>query len=110
MLKVNDKIKVHLYDTSNREIQTRHIDTVFTVCEKNGKLGIDWNTEKSPYTCKGEVFNPFETFANTVIFENVETGEKYYFSDIENDIVMTCYKSIPCSRCSKMETCTFKKL
>ena len=40
MLKANDKIKVHLFDSSNREIQTRHIDTVFTVYEKNGKLGI----------------------------------------------------------------------
>ena len=110
MLKVNDKIKVHLYGTSNREIQTRHIDTVFTVYEKNGKLGIDWNTEKSPYTCKGDIFTPFETFANTVIFENVETGEKFHFSNIENDIVMICNKSIPCCGCSKMETCTLEKL
>ena len=44
MLKVNDKIKVHLFNSSNREIQTRHFNTVFTVCEKNGKLGINWNT------------------------------------------------------------------
>lgn len=87
MLKVNDKIKVHLYDTSNREIQTRHINTVFTVYEKNGKLGIDWNTERSPYTCRGDIFTPFETFASTVIFENVETGEKFYFSNIENAVV-----------------------
>lgn len=110
MLKANDKIKVHLYDTSNREIQTRHFNTVFTVYEKNGKLGIDWNTERSPYTCKGDIFTPFYTFADSVIFENVETKEKYYFSDIENDIVMICCKSIPCCGCSKMETCTFKKL
>ena len=87
MLKVNDKIKVHLYDTSNREIQTRHINTVFTVYEKNGKLGIDWNTERSPYTCRGDIFTPFETFASTVIFENVETREKFYFSNIENAVV-----------------------
>ena len=45
-IKANDKIKVHLYDTSNREIQTRHINTVFTVYEKNGKLGIDWNQKE----------------------------------------------------------------
>ena len=38
MLKANDKIKVHLYDTINREIQTRHIDTVFTVYEKTENL------------------------------------------------------------------------
>ena len=110
MLKANDKIKVHLYDTSNREIQTRHINTVFTVYEKNGKLGIDWNTERSPYTCKGDIFTPFETFASTVIFEDVETGEKYHFSNIENDIVMICNKSIPCCGCSKMETCTLEKI
>lgn len=88
MLKANDKIKVHLYDSSNRKIQTRHVDTVFTVYEKNGKLGIDWNTERNPYTCKGDVFTPFETFANTVIFENVETGKKYCFSNIENAVVI----------------------
>ena len=27
-----------------------------------------------------------------------------------NDIVMICNKSIPCCGCSKMETCTLKKL
>lgn len=101
MLKANDKIKVHLFNSSNREIQTRHIDTVFTVYEKNGKLGIDWN---------GDIFTSFETFANTVIFENVETGENYHFSNIENDIEMICNKSIPCCGCSKMETCTLEKL
>ena len=110
MLKANDKIKVHLYDTSNREIHTRHINTVFTVYEKAGKLGIDWNTERSPYTCRGDIFTPFYTFASNVIFEDVETGENYHFSNIENDIVMICNKSIPCCGCSKMETCTLEKL
>ena len=86
MLKVNDKIKVHLYDTSNREIQTRHIDTVFTVYKKNGQLGIDWNTERSQYTCKGEGFNPFETFASTVIFEDVKNGKQYHFDNITNNL------------------------
>lgn len=43
MLKVNDKVKVHMYDTCNREIKTRNYGTVFTVKEVNGKLGIDWN-------------------------------------------------------------------
>lgn len=87
MMKANDKIKVHLYDTSNKEIKTRNCDQVFTVYEKNGKLGIDYNTERSAYTCKGDIFTPFETFASTVIFENVETGELFHWSNIENSIV-----------------------
>lgn len=86
MLKENDMIKVHLYDTSKKEIKTRNFDKVFRIYEKSGKLGIDWNTERSLYTCKGEIFTPFETFASTVVFENVENGEKYHFSNIENNI------------------------
>lgn len=86
-MKTNDTIKVHLYDSSNREIRTRNYDKTFFVYEKNGKLGIDWNTEKSPYTCNGDVFTPFETFAQSVIFENVETKELFYFSNIENAVV-----------------------
>ena len=43
MLKVNDKVKVHMYDTYNREIKTRNYGTVFTVKEVNGKLGIQRN-------------------------------------------------------------------
>ena len=86
MIKANDKIKVHMY-SNNREIQTRHINTVFTVYEKNGVLGIDWNTAKSPYTCKGDIFTPFYTFADSVIFENVETGEKFHFNNLKNDVV-----------------------
>lgn len=87
MLKVNDKVKVHMYDTCNREIKTRNYGAVFTVKEVNGKLGIDWNTEKSLSTCNGEVFTPFETFAPTAIFENVENGKKYHWSNAENGIV-----------------------
>ena len=86
-MKTNDMIKVHLYDTSNREIKTRNYDKTFCVYEKNGKLGIDWNTERSPYTCKGDMFTPFETISQSVIFENVETGELFHFSNIENAVV-----------------------
>lgn len=86
MLKIDDKIKVHLFDTRNREIKTRNYGKVFEVYEKGGKLGIDWNTEKSPYTCKGEIFTPFETFACSVIFESVETGENYRFSNIKKGL------------------------
>lgn len=86
-MKTNDMIKVHLYDSSNREIRTRNYDKTFCVYEKHGKLGIDWNTEKSPCTCKGDVFTPFETFAQSVIFENVETGELFHFSNIKKAVV-----------------------
>ena len=86
-MKTNDIIKVHLYDSSNREIRTRNYDKTFRVYEKSGKLGIDWNTEKSPYTCNGDVFTPFETFAQSAIFENIETGEFFHFSNIENAVV-----------------------
>lgn len=52
-LRINDKIKVHLFDTNNKEIKTRNFNKIFTVCEENGKLGIYWTEE----------FAPFETFA-----------------------------------------------
>lgn len=86
-MKTNDTIKVHLYDLHNKEIQTRNYSKVFHVYEKAGKLGIDWNTEKLPYSCNGEIFAPFETFAPSVIFENIETGELFHFSNIENAVV-----------------------
>ena len=85
-MKANDMIKVHLFGTDSKEIKTRNFEKVFEVYEKNGKLGIDRNTEKSHYTCHGEVFTPFYTFASTVVFENVETGELFHFSNIKNGI------------------------
>ena len=86
-MKANDTIKVHLYDSNNREIRTKNHGKTFCVYEKNGKFGIDWNTEKSPYTCNGDVFTPFEIFAQSVIFENIKTGELFHFSNIENAVV-----------------------
>lgn len=87
-MKVNDKIKVHLYSRNqNEEIKTRNYDKIFTVYEKCGKLGIDWNTERSPYTCHGDIFTPFYTFADSVIFENIETGNLYKWDNIANEIV-----------------------
>lgn len=84
-MKANDMIKVHLY-SNNTEIYTRNFDKIFKVYEKNGQLGIDWNTGHSPYTCRGEVFNPLSTFASTVLFENIETGALYRWNCIRNDI------------------------
>lgn len=86
MLKENSKIKVHLFDTSNKEIKTRNFDKVFTVYKKGGKLGIDWNTNRSPYTCNSDIFTPFHTFATTVIFEDIENGKQYYFDNITNNL------------------------
>lgn len=86
-MKANDMIKVHLYDTSNREIKTRNYNKVFRVYKKSEKLGIDWNTEGSLYTCKGDAFTPLETFAPSVIFENIETKELFHFSNIKNAVV-----------------------
>ena len=86
MLKENSKIKVHLFDTSNKEIKTRNFDKVFTVYKKGGKLGIDWNTEHSQYLCNGDIFTPFNTFAQCVIFEDIENGKQYYFDNITNNL------------------------
>lgn len=85
MLKEKSKIKLHLYSGGN-EIITRNHNKIFEVYKKGEKLGIDWNTERSPYTCKGDIFTPFETFAQTVNFEDVESGKIYYFSNITNQL------------------------
>lgn len=81
-----DRVCVHLYDTSGREIVTRHFGDVFTVRRESGRLGIDWNTERSPYTSRGEVFTPFYTFAQSVIFEQLGTGDKFYWDNITDSI------------------------
>lgn len=84
-LKEHDKIKVHFYDNSG-EIKTRNFDKVFEIYNKNGELGIDWNTELSEYINCGDIFVPFHHFANTVIFENIETGENFHFDSITKNI------------------------
>ena len=63
MIKAGDKIKVHIYDTQHKEIKTRNHGEVFTVYEKGGQLGIDWND-----------FAPLDSFATSngaVVFETV---------------------------------------
>lgn len=79
-----DRVCVHLYDTAGREIVTRHFGEVFTVRRENSALGIDWNTERSPYTCRGEIFAPFSTFAPSVIFEQVGTGYRFFWDNISD--------------------------
>lgn len=85
MLNVNDKLKVHLYDSHNREIKTRNYDVIFTVYKKDGKLGINWNTELQINS--ENVFVPFKSFSHTVIFENVENGKSYHWDYVKNCIV-----------------------
>ena len=87
MLKLNDRVKVHIFGADNKEIKTRNYGIVFTVKEVNGKLGINWNTEQKLTTANGGVFAPFSTFSHTVIFENVENGKKYHWSNAESKLV-----------------------
>lgn len=63
--KVNDKVKVRIYGTDGKAIKTRNFDEVFTVCEENGKLGIYWSEE----------FTPFESFCNTEFLKQIEELE-----------------------------------
>lgn len=77
MLKENDKIKVHMFNDQGKEIKTAVYDKVFEVIKKNSRLGIYW---------KDDEFAPFETFSHTVIFENIETNKKYYYSNIYSSI------------------------
>lgn len=91
MLQENSKVKVHFCDhrkfpSFEGETITRHHGKIFEVKRKNGKLGIDYNTERSPYTCKGDIFTPFYTFALDVVFEDVETGKLYHYSNIAENI------------------------
>lgn len=80
MLKANDKIKVHLFD-ADKEIITNNFDAVFTVRKENGNLGIDWNQDKE------DTFTPFQMFASSVIFENMDTGKKYHWNTIARAII-----------------------
>ena len=91
MLKENSKVKVYLcnhqtFPEIGDEVKTRSSGVIFEVKKHNGKLGIDYNTRRSPYTCNGEIFTPFETFASNVIFEDVETGKQYHYSNITQNL------------------------
>ena len=74
-------------ELTKKEIKTRNYGTVYIVHKKNGKLGIDWNTEKKITVSGGDIFTPFKSFSHTVIFENVENGKKYHWSNVENALV-----------------------
>lgn len=86
MLKPGDKVTVHFinhwnYQTPTEDTPKGYLGIAFDVKEINGKLGIDGNTNRSPYTCRGELFTPFSVYAWTVIFKD-ESGRLYRYSDI----------------------------
>lgn len=91
MLQENSKVKVHFCDhrkfpSFEGETITRTHGKIFEVKRENGKLGIDYNTERSPYTCNGEIFTPFRVFGWNVVFEDVKTGKLYHYSNIAENI------------------------
>lgn len=91
MLKENSKVKVHFCNPSKfpsfeGEALTNIHNTIFEVKKQNGTLGIDYNTHRSPYINHGELFSPFRSFSWSVIFENVETGKLYHYSNITEKI------------------------
>lgn len=91
MLQENIKVKVYIcnhqtFPEIGDEVKNRNDGVIFEVKKHNGKLGIDYNTRRSPYTCKGEVFTPFDAFSQNVIFEDVETGKQYHYSNIAGNL------------------------
>jgi len=79
MLKAGDKVKI---------IAGLNNQNIYEVRKKGGVLGIDYNTNHSQYISKGDIFVPFSGFAWRVIFENIENGKKYYFSNIEKQLCL----------------------
>ena len=78
----DDKIRVHLIDwPSRREIKTRNYGEVFTIQKHphTGQLCIDWNRWSGPI-CGGDVLVPLRSFAWTVVFENIKTGELFHYN------------------------------
>lgn len=90
-LNVNDKIKVHIFDSRNKEIPTRAKDVIFTVYKKSGNLGINW-TNDSAVALSGaddETFAPFNTFASSVIFEKIDSGQMFHYDTVSHIICLT---------------------
>ena len=88
MLRNGSKITMHFIDHCRHqnptEVKVGTTGMIFTVKTENGRLGFDGNINKSPYTCRGELFTPFSVYAWSVIFRNEKTGRLYRFSDIKN--------------------------
>lgn len=90
MLKTGSKITLHFINhwcyKAPTEIKTDYTGKIFTVKTENGKQGIDGNLNHSPYTCKGELFTPFNVYSWTVIFRNEKTGHLYRYSEIKKGL------------------------
>lgn len=72
-MKKLDRIKVHIYNFAepHEEIKTRNQDLIFLVCQIGEELGIFWDNNRATFT-------PFKHFAPNVVFENVDTAEKFH--------------------------------
>lgn len=83
MLRAGDKIKVHIFDTMNKEIITNNHNAIFEVVKHptpnfiDCSIGIYWTADK---------FAPFNEFSHNAIFENVNTGKQYNYSNIYNGL------------------------
>ena len=87
-IKIGDKVRV-LFANWNGSGWSDIDHGVYTVYESGGRLGIDYNTSRSPYTSRGEVFVPLASFSgSTVGFKNVETGEVYHYDNIASDVIL----------------------
>lgn len=90
MLKDGSKVTIHFINHWNyqnpTEIKTDYTGKVFIVKTENGKQGIDGNINRSPYTCKGELFTPFSVYSWTVIFKDENTGKLYRHSEIKKGL------------------------
>ena len=79
-LRVGDKVKVRIYGIDGKAIKTNNFDEVFEVVQENGKLGIYWT----------EDFTPFESFCNTEFVKQlpeemkVSEIEKLQYDDIKD--------------------------
>lgn len=90
MLHENDKIRVHMIEWPHRrEIKTGNYGEIFTIQKhpRTGQLCIDWNRWNSPAMCGGDVLVPLSSFAWTVVFENIKTGELYHNNVLAGGVV-----------------------
>lgn len=79
MLQEKAKVKVYIcqqFPNIETAIKTDNFGEVFEVKKEGGKIGIEWAGK----------FEPLEHFASRTIFEDVETGKLYHYSNIAENI------------------------
>ena len=85
-IKSGDRIAVKIANWNGRGWSV--VREAYTVYEKNGRLGIDYNTSRSPYTSRGDLFVPLEGFSGTTVgFENIDTGEMFHYDNITESVI-----------------------